>query len=405
MSMSNKRRIIDRIYQSITYIAAAFSILALGIIFLFVLNNGIGLLNWDLITGDYEAKGYNGGMDPTVELIYSQTERPSSLDSDVYYSEKWGIGLVNDKDLENADIVIVEYIAPDSPLRTMIDINNNEYDRFGLSEGSSIVTVKFYDGKQSAVSSWGAEFMITSLNEVDEYREITFQTAGGGIRGSIVTTLYLIGLTLAFALPIGIFTAIYLNEFAKKNKITNALKSMIEILTGVPSIIFGLMGLAVFVPLTIKYTSATEPNLISGSLTLAVILLPVIIRSTEESLRVVPDDFRSASLALGANHTQTTFKVVLPSSLPGILTGTILAVGRIIGESAALIFAVGTSIKDVITIDGRSTSLAVHIWSLMTDEPANIELASTIALIILIIVLSLNILVKLVSKRFIKEFN
>lgn len=180
---------------------------------------------------------------------------------------------------------------------------------------------------------------------------------------------------------------------------------MIEVLTGVPSIIYGLMGLAVFVPLTVKYTDATSANILSGSLTLAVILLPVIIRSTEESLKVVPDDFRNASLALGANHTQTTFNVVLPSALPGILTGTILAIGRIIGESAALIFAIGTAIKDDISIFGKSTTLSVHIWSLMKDEPANIELASTISLIILIIVLILNISVKLISKRFIKEFN
>jgi phosphate transport system permease protein len=143
---------------------------------------------------------------------------------------------------------------------------------------------------------------------------------------------------------------------------------------------------------------------LSGSLTLAVILLPVIIRSTEESLKVVPNDFRYASLALGANRTQTTFKVVLKNALPGMLTATLLAIGRIIGESAALIFAIGTAVKDDITIFGRSTTLAVHIWSLMTDEPANIELASTIALIILMIVLVLNLTVKLVSRRFLKSY-
>jgi phosphate transport system permease protein len=208
---------------------------------------------------------------------------------------------------------------------------------------------------------------------------------------------------LIFALPIGIFTAIYLNEFAKKNKITNTIRTMIETLTGVPSIIFGLMGLAVFVPLTIRYTPADSANILSGSLTLAVILLPVIIRSTEESLKVVPDDFRQASLALGANNTQTTFKVVLPSALPGILTATLLAIGRVIGESAALIFAIGTAIKDDISIFGKSTTLAVHIWSLMTDEPANIELASTISIIILLIVLVLNISIKLLSKTYLRR--
>ena len=179
---------------------------------------------------------------------------------------------------------------------------------------------------------------------------------------------------------------------------------MIETLTGVPSIIFGLMGLAVFVPITIKYTPANSANILSGSLTLAVILLPVIIRSTEESLKVVPDSFRRASLALGANNTQTTFKVVLPSALPGILTATLLAIGRVIGESAALIFAIGTAIKDEISIFGKSTTLAVHIWALMTDEPANIELACAISIIIPLIVLILNLSIKLISKTYLKKF-
>jgi phosphate transport system permease protein len=206
-----------------------------------------------------------------------------------------------------------------------------------------------------------------------------------------------------FALPVGIATAVYLNEIAKRNKFTNLIRSMIEMLTGVPSIIFGLMGLAVFVPLTVRYTPADSASILSGSLTLAVILLPIIIRSTEESLKVVPNDLRSASLALGANKTQTTFKVVLPSAFPGIMTAVILAIGRIIGESAALIFAMGTAIKDDISIFGKSTTLSVHIWSLMTDEPANIELASTISIIILFIVLILNIIVKLLSRRYLKN--
>ena len=401
--MSNKRKIIDAVYQAFTYLASFVSILALGLIFMFVLNKGFGLLKWDLVVSDYHAKYYNGGMLEVLE--FSETERPESFINEVYYSEKWGLALIDGKDKENNIIVEVYFIAEDSPLNEIIDKNENDYENFGLDVGDLVTIIKFNDGMTSAVSSWGAQNMITQLDSVNEFREIVFSTEGGGIRGSIITTLYLIGLTLVFALPIGIFTAIYLNEFAKKNKIANILRSMIELLTGVPSIVFGLMGLAVFVPLTVKYTSATSGNILSGSLTLAVILLPVIIRSTEESLKVVPDGLRSASLALGANHTQTTFKVVLPGALPGIITGTLLAVGRIIGESAALIFAIGTAVKDDISIFGKSTSLAVHIWSLMSDEPANIELASTIALIILIIVLALNITVKLVTSRFMKSYN
>ena len=170
-----------------------------------------------------------------------------------------------------------------------------------------------------------------------------------------------------------------------------------------PSIIYGLMGLALFVPITISLTSATGGNLISGALTLAVIVLPVIIRTTEESLKVVPMEYRFASLALGANETQTTFKVVLPSAFSGILTATLLAIGRIIGESAALVFAIGATIKDEVSLTSSSTSLAVHILTMMSDEPANIALSNTVALIILVMVLMLNLLVKYVSKRFMRR--
>jgi phosphate transport system permease protein len=379
--------------------ASSIGFIVLLLIFFFVLKNGSGLINFDLIKGDFHPTVYNGGIDAVT--TFSQTSY-ETLEDEEYYSEKWGIALKNSQDLQGYDQIVITYIANDSPMKSIYDKNDNGYEDFGLKVGMVVSYLRF-DDLQTASTSLGAEFMLNQLDQTNQFKEIDFRTQGGGIRGSLLTTLYVVGITLLIALPVGILTAIYLSEYAHKNKIIRLIRSMIEMLTGVPSIIFGLMGLAVFVPLTVNLTAADNANLISGSLTLAVIILPVIIRSTEESLKVVPDDFRQASLALGANHTQTTFKVVLPSALPGILTATLLAVGRIIGESAALIFAIGAIISDNISIFGRSTTLSVHIYSLLTDEPANIALASTIALIILIIVLLLNLLIKLISRRLMKQ--
>jgi phosphate transport system permease protein len=395
--MLNKRKAIDITYQGITYLASSISLIVLFMIIYFVWSNGSGLLNIDLLTKDYHAEYYNGAL--TENITYSTTTRPNDLDNDIYYSEQYGIGLADDTDREGNPIIVVKYIADDSPMRVLEDKNSEA--TISLEEGMLVSKVAFFD-KATALRTFGAEYMINELDTTSDFREIVFSSLGGGIRGSIITTLYLIGMTMIISLPIGVFTAMYLNEFAKKNRLTSILRTLIDTLTGVPSIIYGLMGLAVFVPLTISLTPATSGNLISGSLTLAVILLPVIIKSTEESLKVVPDGLRQASLALGANQTQTTFKVVLPSSIPGILTASLLGIGRVIGESAALIFAIGTAVKDDISVFGKSTSLAVHIWSMMTDEPANIELSSTIAIIILMIVLVLNITVKLLSKKFMK---
>jgi phosphate transport system permease protein len=174
---------------------------------------------------------------------------------------------------------------------------------------------------------------------------------------------------------------------------------MIDMTSGIPSIIFGLVGVIVFIPLTSGLFNANGGNLISGALTMTIILLPIIIRTTEEALKVIPKSYRYASLALGANETQTTFKVVLPNAISGILTATLLSVGRIIGESAALIYAIGTVIKDRIFITDKATTLAVHIWSLMSGENPNFELSSAISIIILVMVFTLSMLVKFIARK------
>jgi phosphate transport system permease protein len=171
-------------------------------------------------------------------------------------------------------------------------------------------------------------------------------------------------------------------------------------LTGVPSIIYGMLGAAVFVPLLNTTIQTQGGSVLSGALTLAVILLPTIIKSTEEALKVIPKEIRNGSLALGANQTQTIFKVVLPNATPGILTGVLLGIGRIMGESAALIFAVGATISDRIILTERASTLAVHIWIIMGGDSPNFELAAAISIIILSIVFVMNFAIKVISKQF-----
>ena len=399
MSRRNARRLRDFFLNAVTYLSSTASLVALVAILLFIFGKGYKLLNFDLVVENFESQGFVADFYPGFETCGCVAE--NDLPEGSYYSEKWGIALSDSTDLLGKTVVEVDYVHPDSPFAYLRDKGIGS-EPIPLRTDYDIIRIAF-ETAPTALSRYGAANMIASLDASDSIREIEFETKGGGIRGSILTTLVLIGLTLLFALPIGVGAAVYLNEYAAVGRFSKLLRSFIETLTGVPSIIYGLMGLAVFVPLTVRLTGATGGNLISGAMTLAVILMPVIIRTTEESLKVVPDDFRQASLALGASKTQTTFKVVLPSALPGIMTAVLLAIGRIIGESAALVFAIGTTIKDDVSLTGKSTSLAVHIWAMMTDEPANVELSATIAIIIVVIVVTLNILIKLITNRYLKK--
>jgi phosphate transport system permease protein len=404
--MVNRRtfqKIKDGIVQFFTLILSSVSLLTLSAIVIFVFQTGAPLLNPDLLTYDYTSNTYISEpilINGVVEFCNCEPTR--TLDENTYYSTKWGVGLSDDIDVLGKGVVVIDYIHQDSPL---VRLKNKGVgpEEFRLLDEYYIRRIAFTGGP-SALDIFGAETMRDMLHANDTFRELEVITRGGGIRGSVYTTLWLIFLTLLFALPLGISAAIYLNEYvSKNNRFARYLRQFIELLTGVPSIIYGLLGLAFFVPIVTNLTEATGPSILSGALTLAVIVLPVIIRTTEESLKVVPIEYRQASFALGASKTQTVFKTVLPSAMPGILSATLLSIGRIVGESAALIFAIGVIIKDEVSIFGQSTSLAVHIFSMMTDEPANIELSATISLIILFIVLVLNISIKLLTRLFMKK--
>ena len=213
----------------------------------------------------------------------------------------------------------------------------------------------------------------------------------GGILPMIVTTLYTV--ILSIATPIGILSAIYLQEYAKKGKLVNAIRFATESLAGIPSIIYGLFGGIFFVVvLNLKY------SILSGALTVAIIILPVIIRTTEEALKTVPDGYREASLALGSTKFQTLYKVVLPSAIPGILSGVILSVGRVVGESAAILLTAGTVAQMPGSIFDSARNLTVHAY-LLTKEKGDIASAASIGIVLIFIVLLLNTVAKAIAKK------
>jgi phosphate transport system permease protein len=200
-------------------------------------------------------------------------------------------------------------------------------------------------------------------------------------------------LSLLVALPIGIFGAIYLTEYAKPGRVVNSIRFAAETLAGIPSIVFGLFGMAFFV-VALNF----QISLISGSLTVAIILLPVIIRSTEEALKTVPMSFREGSLALGATKLQTIFKVVLPCAVPGIATAVLLSIGRVVGESAALLLTAGTASQIPSTLFSPGSTLTVQAYYVAKEE-GNIELACAIGIVIIVIVIVLNILSRIASDK------
>lgn len=214
---------------------------------------------------------------------------------------------------------------------------------------------------------------------------------------AIITTLIITGLSLLIAVPIGIITAIYLVEYAKKgNRLVGIVGITAETLSGIPSIVYGLFGLLFFVT-----TLELGFSILSGALTLAIMILPLVIRTTEEALKSVSDMYREASFGLGAGKLRTIFKVVLPSAVPGILAGVILAIGRIVGETAALIYTAGTVAKIPENIFSSGRTLSVHMYALSSEGLYTNEAYAT-AVILLITVLFINTISNLLATKLTK---
>lgn len=214
---------------------------------------------------------------------------------------------------------------------------------------------------------------------------------------SIINTVSITFLTLLFAVPIGIFSAIYLVEYAKKgSKLVKVIRITTETLAGIPSIVFGLFGFLAFV-----IALGWNYSMISGVLTLTMMVLPTIIRTTEEALLAVPDSYREGSFGLGAGKLRTIFKIILPSAVPGILSGVILAIGRIVGETAALIYTSGTVADTATSLMDSARTLSVHLYCLL-NEGLFTEQAYATAVILLLLVVGINALSNFVAKKIAK---
>lgn len=225
-----------------------------------------------------------------------------------------------------------------------------------------------------------------------------YNTENVSMTPAIINTIIMVFLTLLLVVPIGIAAAIYLVEYSKRNsKLVKVIRLTTETLAGIPSIVFGLFGFIVFV-LLLKWGN----SLLAGVLTLTMMVLPTIVRTTEESLLAVPDMFREGSYGLGAGKLRTIFVIVLPAAIPGILSGVILAIGRIVGESAALIFTAGTVAEVPKSLFSSTRTLAVHMYSLL-NEGLYTNQAYATAVILLVIVLIINGLSGLAAKKVGKE--
>lgn len=231
-------------------------------------------------------------------------------------------------------------------------------------------------------------------NLTPELFDRKYTTENVSLLPALINTLFITMLSLLFAVPVGIGAAVYLTEYAKRgNKLVHVVGITAETLSGIPSIVYGLFGSLFFV----KYLGFGL-SLLSGALTLSIMILPLIMRTTEEALRSVPDSYREGSFGLGAGKLRTVFSIVLPCAVPGILSGVILGIGRIVGESAALIFTAGTVAEIASGIFASARTLSVHMYSI-SGEGLYIEQTYATAVVLLVVVILINGLSGFAAKK------
>ncbi len=237
----------------------------------------------------------------------------------------------------------------------------------------------------------GIPYLKPSLFSLD------YSSENASLMPALVNTVIMTFLSLLVSAPFGIFSAIFLVEYAKRgNRFVEVIRLTTETLQGIPSIVYGLFGMLFFVT-----TCGWGFSILAGAFTLSIMVLPLIMRSTEEALKAVPDSYREGSFGLGAGKLRTVFRIVLPSAVPGILAGVILAIGRIVGETAALIYTAGTVADFPKNIMSSGRTLAVHMYNL-ASEGLYMDQAYATAVILLVLVVGINTLSGMVAKRLTK---
>lgn len=374
----NRRKIHDSILKGLIYASTTVTIGILLVIMGFVLYKGLPGININFLTRMW---------DNETTIVDINRNPVTGENTEENYVESLGITIA----LEDENIIIKD-IKKDSPVEDGLNIKEVPYE---LKEKDIIAKADKVTFRDITV-----EEAVAALNEGTGTIRLKVTRPGGGIVPMVISTLYIILLTLLIAAPVGICAAIYLNEYAKPGKVLNIIRFAIQNLAGIPSIIYGLFGMLVFVQnLKMQY------SILAGGLTLSIMLLPTIISTTEETLKEVPNVYRQGSMGLGATKLQTISKIILPSALPGILVAIILSIGRIVGESAALIWTAGTVAQIPSSLVGSEAGAATLTTKMywLIKESADLEAATSIAVVLLALVILLNMVSKLITRRFLRS--
>lgn len=374
----NDRKLKDGMLQGLIYLSTALTVAILAVIIGFILYKGIPGINYNFVTRMWDDKTTFVNVERTTE---------GTDNKDAAYVASLGITLA-----QKEDEIIISDIDANSPVKSALNMKNQSY---ALKEHDVITKAGSTNINKMTVQEAAA-----ALDEGTGPIRIKIIRPGGGIVPMLVSTIYIILLSLVIAAPVGISSAIYLNEYAKHGRILNLIRFAIQNLAGIPSIIYGLFGMLLFVQI-----SKMQYSVLAGALTLSIMLLPTIISTTEEALKEIPKAYRESSFGLGATKLQTISKIILPGALPGILVAMILSIGRIVGESAALIWTAGTVAQIPGALVGGEAAAATLTTKMywLIKESGDLSTASSIAVVLLALIIVLNIASKMITRVFLKK--